>query len=247
LGQVVSIVAGLAGAGRKDIREQAERVLRGCLPGVPLKVVTDADVALEGAFAGEPGIVLVAGTGSICFGKNHAGQTARSGGWGHLLGDEGSATWIALEAIKSALHSFDGRMPSGELRDIISTALGAKDISEVVPDFYRGKITVSQIAGLSKVVFDLSSEDQAARQILLRAARELGKLVVAVARRLQMEGGTVKVALVGGVFENKKKLIAPLRDEITRVCPDVVFKDPVMEPVLGAVHMAKRELQTARV
>jgi N-acetylglucosamine kinase-like BadF-type ATPase len=245
--QVVSIVAGLAGAGRAEIRDEAQRSLEGIWPGIPFKVVTDADVALEGAFAGDDGVVLVSGTGSICFGRNASGQTARAGGWGHLLGDEGSATWVALEAIKAALQVQDGRLPAGELRSILAASLGAKDITEIVPDVYRGKLTVSQIAGLAKVVFDLSDEDHVARQIVLRAARELGKLVVAVARRLQMESGTLRVALVGGVFENRKKLIAPLRDEITRVCPEVIFKDPLMDPAMGAVLMAKKELEGAKV
>jgi N-acetylglucosamine kinase-like BadF-type ATPase len=245
--QVVSMVAGLAGAGRKDIREQAQQTLQENWSGIPLQVVTDADVALEGAFGGEPGIVLVAGTGSICFGRNHLGQTARAGGWGHLLGDEGSATWIALEALKAALQVHDGRLPNGELKGILATSLGAKEISEVVPDIYRGKLAVSQIAGLSKLVFDLSDEDHVARQIILRAGRELGRLVVAVARKLQMENATVLVALVGGVFNEKKKLIAPLRDEITRVCPGVVFKDPMMEPVMGAVLMARKATEIAQL
>jgi len=245
--QVGSIVAGLAGAGRKDIREAAESALKIVWNTVPIKVVTDADIALEGAFGGGDGIVLVAGTGSICFGRNPAGQSARAGGWGHMLGDEGSATWMALEALRAALQVHDGRLPAGELKSILASKLGVKEISEIVPDVYGGKITVTQIAGLAKVVFDLSEDDHVARQIVLRAARELGRLVVAVARRLQMESNTVKVALVGGVFENKKKLIAPLRDEITRVCPDVHFKEPLMDPAMGAALLAKKLLETAPV
>jgi N-acetylglucosamine kinase-like BadF-type ATPase len=242
--QLISIVAGLAGAGRKEIREQAEAKLKAVFPDIPVKVKTDADVALEGAFAGDAGIVLVAGTGSICFGRNPAGQSARAGGWGHLLGDEGSATWVVLEALKAALQVHDGRLPGGDLKNVLASNLGVQDISEIVPQIYRGKLSVPKIAGLAKVVFDLSEDDHVARQIVLRAARELGRLVVAVARKLQMENNTVKVALVGGVFNNKKKLIAPLRDEITRVCPDVVFLDPAMDPAMGAAHMAQKALAT---
>ncbi len=244
--QVACIVAGLAGAGREDIRERAEALIKNCWTGVPVRVVTDADVALEGAFSGEPGIVLVSGTGSICYGKNTSGQTARAGGWGHLLGDEGSATWIAIKALKSALLMQDGRLPNGELRSTLSTQLGVEDIADVVPEFYRGRITVAQIAELSKLVFDLAGDDHAARQIVLRAGRELGKLVVAVARKLQTDNDILKVALVGGVFsdeKNKKKLLGPIKDEITRVSPDVNFKNPDMEPVLGAVLMAQSELK----
>lgn len=244
--QVACIVAGLAGAGREDIRERAEVLIKNCWTEVPVHVVTDADVALEGAFSGEPGIVLVSGTGSICYGKNASGQTARAGGWGHLLGDEGSATWIAIKALKSALMMWDGRLPNGELRNILSKQLGVEDIAEVVPELYRGRISVSQIAGLSKSVFDLADDDHAARQIVLRAGRELGKLVVAVVRSLAVENDTANVALVGGVFSdktNKKKLLGPLKDEITRVCPNVKFTNPELEPVLGAISMAKKALR----
>jgi glucosamine kinase len=243
--RVVTIVAGLAGAGRKEIREQAEAKLKAIYPNIRIRVLTDADVALEGAFAGEPGIVLVAGTGSICFGRNPAGQMSRAGGWGHLLGDEGSATWIALEALKAALQVHDGRLPGGELKSALASNLGVEDITEIVPQIYRGKLSVTMIAGLAKIVFDLSEDDHVARQIVLRAARELGRLVVAVARRLQMDNSTVKVALVGGVFSNRQKLIAPLRDEITRECPDVAFMDPAMNPAMGAVHVAQKALATA--
>ena len=244
--QVACIVAGLAGAGREDIREQAEVLIKNCWTEVPVHVVTDADVALEGAFSGEPGIVLVAGTGSICYGRNASGKTARAGGWGHLLGDEGSATWIAIKALNSALMMWDGRLPNGELRSTLSKQLGVEEIADVVPELYRGRITVAQIAQLSKLVFELVDEDHAARQIVLRAGRELGKLVVAVTRNLSVEDVMANVALVGGVFsdkKNRKKLLGPLKDEITRVCPDVKFKNPDMEPVLGAVLMAKNALK----
>jgi N-acetylglucosamine kinase-like BadF-type ATPase len=244
--QIACLVAGLAGAGREDVRERAELLIKNCWTDVPVQVVTDADVALEGAFSGEPGIVLVSGTGSICYGKNASGQTARAGGWGHLLGDEGSATWIAIKALKSALMMWDGRLPNGELRNKLGAQLGVEDIADMVPEFYRGRITVSQIAGLSKLVFELSDDDHAARQIVLRAGRELGKLVVAVVRSLAVEEHMAKVALVGGVFSdkaNRKKLLGPLKDEITRVCPDVNFKNPELEPVMGAIAMAKKALK----
>jgi N-acetylglucosamine kinase-like BadF-type ATPase len=244
--QIACLMAGLAGAGGENIRERAQLLIKNCWTDVPVQVVTDADVALEGAFSGEPGIVLVSGTGSICYGKNATGQTARAGGWGHLLGDEGSATWIAIKALKSALMMWDGRLPNGELRSRLSEQLEVEDIADVVPEFYGGRVSVSQIAGLSKVVFELSESDHAARQIILRAGRELGKLVVAVVRSLAVEDFRAKVALVGGVFSdkaNRKKLLGPLKDEITRVCPDVSFTNPDMEPVMGAIAMAKKSLK----
>lgn len=230
---------GLAGVGRERDRVQVAQMAAqiGLARGV--LVDSDARIALAGAFAGEPGIILIAGTGSICYGINEEGEMARSGGWGYLLGDEGSGYFLGQQALIAALKDFDGRGQKTELRPVLEEKFGVENISLIIPAVYSGKISREAIAGLAPLVFDTADRgDAVAREILQRAGLALAGLTRAVAVRLGLTGKLIRLALIGGLFSRKRWFIGPIREELGALSPGVEIVKPQLEPVLGAVLLA---------
>src|ERR1051325_8724015 len=117
--QIARTCAGIAGAADDGIASQLQRLLIEILGGA-IEVIGDMETALESAFGGGQGIVAVAGTGSIIFGRNDRGETARAGGWGGNLCDEGSAYWIVIKPIHSALHALDRGCDSRLLNELLA-------------------------------------------------------------------------------------------------------------------------------
>jgi N-acetylglucosamine kinase-like BadF-type ATPase len=154
-----------------------------------LVVTHDALIALTGATAGEPGIITIAGTGSISFGRNREGRMARAGGWGYVYGDEGGGFDITRQAVRSALREHEGWGPKTALTTLLLEATGCKDANEMMHRFYTAEYTRPQIAALSRLV-DQAAEagDAVAREILMQAAQHLALYTAAVRRQLFAEG-----------------------------------------------------------
>ncbi|MCR4440202.1 MAG: BadF/BadG/BcrA/BcrD ATPase family protein [bacterium] len=230
---------GLAGAGRPGDREAAQQALGRAGLARALTVDTDASIALAGAFPEGPGIIIIAGTGSICFGKSADGQVVRCGGWGYLLGDEGSGYFLGREALLAALKDLDGRGPATSLRPRLERACGVERIDQVISRVYGGDLDRAAIASSAPMVFEeAAAGDQVARDIVALTGRELGKMAATVARRLGLEGGEVKVALVGSVFKQRPVLEPFMREELDKVSARVSIDWPRFEPVAGAVILA---------
>jgi N-acetylglucosamine kinase-like BadF-type ATPase len=150
------------------------------------------------ATRGEPGIIIISGGGSVVYGCDVSGSSLRVGGWGHLLGDEGSGYWIGLEAIKAALRSWAGMMPKTGLEGRLMEEFGVADDLEFLSAVYSGEISEAQIAGLVPLVVSLSEEgDEASDRIMEDAARHLADYCSAALDRL----GTTRVYPSGGVFK----------------------------------------------
>jgi N-acetylglucosamine kinase-like BadF-type ATPase len=150
------------------------------------------------ATRGEPGIIIISGGGSVVYGCDVSGSSLRVGGWGHLLGDEGSGYWIGLEAIKAALRSWAGMMPKTGLEGRLMEEFGVADDLEFLSAVYSGEISEAQIAGLVPLVVSLSEEgDEASDRIIEAAARHLADYCSAALDRL----GTTRVYPSGGVFK----------------------------------------------
>src|SRR5438034_4387666 len=131
-----------------------QAILSEILPARKLVVTHDALIALSGATGGEPGIVTIAGTGSIAFGRNALGKTARVGGWGYIFGDEGSGFDIARQAVRAALRSEEGWGPATALRDLLLQATGAQDANDAMHRFYTDEFPRPRVAALAPLVND---------------------------------------------------------------------------------------------
>jgi len=157
--------------------EDKRQILAATVRSGQIVVVTDAEVALSGAAGGGPGMVVIAGTGSIALGRNAEGRTARAGGWGYIFGDEGGAFDIARQALRAALRMEEGWGPQTALREALLEATGAAGVNEAMHLFYTPEWPRARVASLAAAV-DQAAEnaDPAARRILAQAAQELALL-----------------------------------------------------------------------
>src|SRR5262245_5681385 len=175
------VCAGFAGAGRPDSVAFYTQVLQSLIPGAQIIIESDAFIASIGAIGIDPGILLIAGTGSIVIGRDKDRTMFRVGGWGPYFGDEGSGFWIGREAVRAALRAVDAQ-ESGEFTERVTARLGLKSISEVVGAWANGQLGVPEIAGLFPEVVAAYPGDPA-RQILAEAASHLRSLVTIACKR----------------------------------------------------------------
>jgi N-acetylglucosamine kinase-like BadF-type ATPase len=168
-----------------------------------IEVTHDALIALSGATAGEPGIIAIAGTGSIAFGRNAQGRTARAGGWGYVFGDEGGGFDLTRQALRAALRMEEGWGPSTSLRDMLLEATGAANANDLLHRFYTTGYPRPRIAAFSKLVDEAANHgDPVARELLAASGQQLALYAGAVRRQLFQHGEPARVAYIGGVFRS---------------------------------------------
>jgi glucosamine kinase len=198
-GAVTDAGAAAAGFGLAGLRsaEQARELTAELTrrTGARVAVGDDTDAALAGAFAGRPGIVVIAGTGSGAAGRDATGRTLRVGGHGFLLGDEGSAYWIGRAAVRAALRWEDGMGGSQIIHRAVIQAAG-QDLDALIGEVCTHPAERARLTALAPVVTALAAEDPEARTIALRAAEHLADLAESIRRRL----GPLPVAGAGRVF-----------------------------------------------
>ena len=234
---------GLAGARRFELRERMREALSTL--GIPdVEVVTDADIALYGATDGAPGIVVIAGTGSICCGVNARGKRVCAGGWGPIAGDEGGGAWIARRAIRAVAHASDGRGRETELTELACSYFHVSTADDLVTAIYAPSITNERLAGFGKDVIEAAKRgDIVAQEIIGEAANELALAAITVIRNLQMERERFQIAHVGGVFVASGDLIlTKLKGEVQKVAPRAYFQPPHFAPAVAAARMAREHL-----
>lgn len=242
---VKAVCLAIAGYWPGRVHGLDEETFRDLFPRpIRLSLVPDVAAALQSAVGDAPGIALIAGTGSIAYGRNRQGATARAGGWGHLLGDEGSAYWIGLHGVRAALRSADGRERETLLTRTIPAALGCHEPADLVPIAYRtDRLGKAGMAALAPLVTEAAERgDPVATGILQEAAAELSLLVTAVATRLGMSGEAFPIVAAGGVFRAGEPILAPLRARLAACCPQAAFSLAEMRPAWGAVLFALRHL-----
>jgi N-acetylglucosamine kinase len=231
---------GVAGA----VRPLVEEALRSRLSDMDvekLKIVSDAVIALTGATGCRPGVVVISGTGSIAYGENDEGETAKAGGWGWRLGDEGSGNYIGSRALIAAVRSHDGRNPPTVLTKKVMTALGLMDMSEIIERVYLGGMGVEDVSALAPLVGEAAGEgDEEAIRILEGAGAELGLAALAVARKLGL-GSNFIVAPTGGAF-NLGILKASFGEVVKQGAAQCDIVSPRFEPVVGAALLALKGL-----
>ncbi len=203
-----------------------------------LKVTNDAEIALSGATSGEPGIVIIAGTGSIAFGRNTSGRTARAGGWGYIFGDEGGAFDLVRRALRAALQAEEGWGTPTVLHAVLLEKTKAQDANQLLHLFYRPH-TRHQVAALAPYVTAAAeSGDQIAKEILAEAAHVLAWYVEGLYRNLFRDGEKIPVAYIGGVFQSGPLRTAFRQRIRERLECEIVA--PAMSPAAGALLEAFR-------
>lgn len=240
-GPVAAVCLGIAGADRPGESELLHAMMRRLGVSRPVKVVNDAYVALvAGAPAGH-GIVVIAGTGSIAYGVGADGATARSGGWGYLLGDEGSAYWLGHAAVRLGIRAADGRGRPTSLYERVCGDLGLRDPQGLVTWFYDPDLSRYRVARLASLVEEAAAAgDGAADELLDQAAQHLASAARSVARQLVFDH-EYPLVLSGGVFKACPSLYERLESRLDLESARVTRLE--VEPAMGAVTLALRMLE----
>ena len=239
--QVIRTCVGGSGAARPELAAIIRSILAEILPS-PIDVIGDMETSLEAAFGDGPGVIVIAGTGSIAYGRDKAGNTLRAGGWGFEIGDEGSAHWIGRCAVSALLRASDlegDAMLSAPMANALFKTWGVNSLLDLART--ANSIPAPDFASLFPAI--AASDDHLARQVLARAGRELAEFAALVIRRLfaQDTMPSVPVAMIGGVFRHsifvREAFYNELRNlaSLARVLPEVV------DPVEGALRMARKE------
>ncbi len=207
-----------------------DAILRETLGAERLETTTDAHIALWGATEGAPGVVTIAGTGSIAFGENARGETARAGGWGYVFGDEGGGFDLARRALRAALKAEEGWGPETSLRRKLLAASNAPDANTLLHWFYTDGWPRPRIAALAPLVNEAAEEgDPEASRILEKAGGELAALALAVKLQLFPAPQQPPIAMVGGLFQSPR-----LRQRFCEGVGEGAI-DPKRSPSIGAL------------
>lgn len=234
------ICVGVAGAGRENARQALWQALVARDIAGDIVVHTDTGIALDDAFGDGPGVLLIAGTGSAAFGRSPAGSTARCGGWGPVIGDEGSGAWIGRRALSIVSAAADGREAQTALTGAILTAAEVNEVSELIP--WAAAATRDQIAALAPVVFTVADNgDLRANALISLAVEELMLHVRALAQQLfGDERAAVPVALTGGLMKKGTTLRKRLEHRLRAAVPGAQIKAGEINAARGAVRGALR-------
>lgn len=241
--RVLAAFVGMAGATRLEERRAAKAVCEQLNLSPQWRVMGDMVPALAAGTHGREGIVIISGTGAICWGCDASGTSARASGWGYLLGDEGSGFHIAQRGLIAALQSFDGRGPKTSLVNRILHAIDCPDMEAMIAKVYGEDVPRPWIAALAPVVVEAAADgDAVASEILEAAAHDHVAAILAVYRRLDFNAELTVVA-TGGLFQNTDVLFQRVRVLLSEVLPDATLIVPKVEPVLGACYLASRMVQ----
>ena len=235
---LAGLCAGIAGVNHRDTREAVEAALRHSGVATHVSVITDGEIALDGALGEGPGIMLLAGTGSVAHARAPDGRFERCGGWGMYLGDEGSGYDIGRSALVAVVRAADGRGEETGLAEAVMERLDVTEFDALPP--WIGRSSKSEVAALATEVVRLAEGgDAVAGEILARAARELVLHVEALVRRLGPWPGSPRVVLYGGVLRSDyiRELIGA---ELARRVPEAKLVPTAGDAVSGALRHARR-------
>ncbi len=235
--QIQRASIGAAGAAGAQSKEIVRRLVAEIIP-CRFEVLADTEIALEAAFGEGPGVIVIAGTGSVAYGRNAGGDTARAGGWGFAISDEGSGYWIGRTAVAAAVR--EGNQDRGDcLLKLIAKAWGVATHEQVVRA--ANTMPAPDFAALFPLVLQASEKNNhQARAVLVKAGGELSALARPVIDRLFPGASTVPVAMSGGVFEHSSLVREVFYNSLQAASPNVELSPAVIEPVQGALQRARR-------
>lgn len=245
---IEALFAGLAGIEQGDNRKQAAAHLRRLYPDISsVQVDNDAITALYSGTKGEPGIVQIAGTGSITYGLHPSGRRERVGGWGYIAGDPGSGYSIGREALIAVLRAWDGLGKPTALTELIIDAYNLSALTELIPIIYAQE-TRQRVAALAPLVMKAADlGDVAAQGIMDAAAYSMGEAIAGLHRKLYdgklcAPNGAVPVVLTGGIFKRADLLLPALESTCHEHQLQAQFILPDSPPIAGALFAALRQL-----
>lgn len=228
----------VAGARRQEERQAIKERLEVAFANTTVIVAPDVAAGLAAGTLGEPGVVVIAGTGSTAWGLTAEKTWVRKGGWGYLLGDEGSGFYFGLAALKAVVRAVDGLGKPTALIDAVEAELAIKDLSELIPLVYGPKVPKERIASLAPVVIECArKDDPVARSIVSEGVKELVQLAVSAVDATKLDG-TTPVVVVGGLF-NVPDILSRFEVEVRRQRRVRVVR-PQVEPAAGACLLALR-------
>lgn len=237
---IAAIVCGLAGVRRADLRASIKRRIAQNYRLKAIEVTTDAEIALYGVNPGKAGLVLIAGTGSVCLGKNDKGEKAVAGGWGPLAGDEGGGAGIARRALQSIAKASDGRGISTVLSEYAVEYFRALSADDLTVAIYSPQMDNARIAGFALFVVKAAQEDNdtIAVNILNEAGFELGLAANAVINKLNLNRKKFPVGYVGSIFNAGKFITDSIMKTIHQTAPKAFLTEPKLFPANAAAEMA---------
>ena len=232
--EIAGVGIGIAGASLAF--DWMRETIADVLPAIPVFPAIDVEIALVGAHGARRGVLILAGTGSIAYGINDAGETVQGGGWGHLLGDEGSGYWLGLQALRAVIAWADGLDPTAEmLARRVMERLNFETPRHLVRWAYRQPAPIKEIAALAHLVLD--ADDPYALPIVEQGAKSLAAIAQSVIKRLNVPD--MPIAFAGGLLLMENSLSRVL-------CRELGFASipqPKYPPVIGAALLAKLMLE----
>ncbi len=233
-GDVVSACLGMTG-GPQEAREIARRLL----PAATVEACQDIVTALAGAGCAQPGVVVIAGTGSVAYGRLGDGREAKAGGWGYLMGDEGSGYDIGRAALRAATQASDGRSAPTRLLERVPAHFGFPDLAALHRAIYAGEVARPRLAELTAVVGEAArAGDAVAQAILAQAGRDLASAALAVITRLGHRQTGLTTYYTGGVFRAGAPVLEPFRHALQAGSPRSDVRPAAFSPVVGGLFLA---------
>lgn len=228
---------GMAGVDRPDDSAVVRSILSRLVPRCPVLVVNDALIALEAGAPGAPGVVVIAGTGSIAYGRDDKGRAARAGGWGYVLADEGSGYWLGRHVLRQVLRAADGRGPATPLTARVLAHYDVREPRDLVREVYAGRFKPSTVAAIASLAQEAADAGDAwAIDLIHTGAGELALSARAVCTRLQLQTGPV--VLAGGIFRAVPRLRDAVVQSLEASLTGVQVRPLTEEPAAGAVSLA---------
>ncbi|CAH1213863.1 N-acetylmuramic acid/N-acetylglucosamine kinase [Paenibacillus allorhizoplanae] len=242
LGHCAQVCIGAAGVSNPTVTTRLESSVRACGYKGPLFITGDQDTALSGAHNRELGIILIAGTGSICYGKNEAGDTHRAGGYGYLIDDEGSGYSIGRDLLSVVVRAHDGRLPATVITGMVFEQLGMTSIQQIIGFVYDKQTNKKDIAALAPILSQACElGDEAALAIADKSARSLLELVVPVTEKLSMQEGVL--AMAGSALLKNSFIQTAFINGLKERYPAMTCITPKRDAASGAALMALNRLQ----
>jgi N-acetylglucosamine kinase-like BadF-type ATPase len=240
--EIKNITIGTTGAGRESDAKKLHDAVVTKAKSINIelnsfKVVSDARIALEGAFSGTPGSILIAGTGSIMFGKDKNGIVHRVGGFGRLIGDEGSGLTLGRKGLNLISKYYDGRGKETSLTKKVEKQFGISGQSELIIKVYSENLSMQDIAPL--VIESANEGDELCRDILDQETNEL--LLHILAMRQKLNEDKMKLVFIGGTITTDNAYSDMLKEKIKTFTPDIIIQQSDYPPEIGAVIMAKQK------
>ncbi len=237
--QVEHTCVGIAGGTLPEIATVVRGLVSELVSG-EIEVVGDMVIAMQAAFGSGPGVIVIAGTGSIAYGRNSAGQTARAGGWGFAISDEGSGHWIGKSAVAACMRAYD-EMADARPSDLLGNIMKSWGVSSREQLVVAANKSPDFAALFPAVVSAAEAADTTARIVLTHAGGELANLASIVIARLFGKRKPVLVAISGGVFDNSAVVCRAFDKSVRAAYPRASLNAKVIEPVQGALALARKD------